>query len=87
MRRAILLALALAPITAHAQERREPDLLLRRPDGRYEAPSLPPGRYEVDRNAGSTYRGVYDSQGRRVGTVETTPYGGSTFRDNQGRRR
>lgn len=88
----ILLAaslLAAVPVGVHAQERREPDLLLRRPDRSYEAPAIPrsSGRLEVDRGSEQRYRGVYDSSGRRIGTVETTPYGGTTFRDNQGIRR
>lgn len=69
------------------------DLLVRRPNGTYQgvdAGSL--GRrsgdslYVSPSQAGNS-RGIYDSQGRRVGTFETRPYGGGVVYDNQGRRR
>lgn len=83
--RLVLLAPMLA-LPAHAQERTPPELLLRRDRGDYVAPRTAPGRLDADRGYGQRYRGVYGSDGRRIGTVERNPYGGSTFRDNQGRR-
>lgn len=87
MRALVLGAMIMVAAPVHAQERLPPELLLRRDRDSYVAPRIPSGRTDVDRDQGQRYRGVYGSDGRRIGTIERTPYGTNTFRDNQGRRR
>jgi hypothetical protein len=75
---------------AQAQERGA-DILLRRPDGRYYAPDIPGARrgerLDVRPIPGTDSSAVYGSDGRRLGTIERRPHGGSTFYDRDGRRR
>jgi hypothetical protein len=76
----------LAPAASSAQ-----DLLLRRPDDRYEAPRVPgarPGeRLEVRPVPGTNSSAVYGKDGTRLGTIERKPYGGAAFYDRRGNRR
>lgn len=78
--------LSLASSQAGAQ-----DLLIRRPDGAWETPRVPgaaPGeRLEVRPVPGTSSSAVYGKDGRRLGTVESRPGGGSAFYDREGRRR
>lgn len=65
------------------------DLYIRRPDGSYRgftAPAPTPGRpYEARPVPGTGSSAIYDSRGRRIGTVEHGAVG-PAFRDNRGRR-
>ena len=84
----LILASLASPVSAQ-------DILIRRPDGSYQAPRLdtrPSDRSRSDERlrlgdtpAGNTH-GIYDHRGNRVGTYERMPYGGAVY-DNQGRRR
>lgn len=66
------------------------DVLTRRPDGGYERRVVPGardgGRLSVSPVPGTNSSAVYDWRGRRVGTVESRPYGGAVFYDERGRR-
>jgi hypothetical protein len=81
---------ALIGTQVHGQTR-EPDILLRRPDGRYYAPDIPGARrgerLEVRPVPGTDRSAVYGRDGRRIGTIERRPHGGSNFYDRDGRRR
>ncbi len=88
MRRSAVLAVVvlLAPFHAAAA-----DVLTRRPDGtwrRTEVPGTGPReRLDVRPVPGTGSGAVYDGRGRRVGTVESKPYGGAVLYDERGRRR
>ncbi len=81
----VLLGVALPGVAGAA------DVLIQRPDGRYERREVPGTgpreRLDVRPVPGTGSAAVFDGRGRRVGTVESKPYGGAVLYDERGRRR
>lgn len=85
MRGLIVVAMLVLPTGANAS-----DIFTPRGDGRYERHTLPgtrpSERLDVRPLPGSNRATIYDSQGRRAGTIEHKSYGGAVVYDRQGRR-
>lgn len=84
MRRNLIPALAVAALLSLPAKAQ--DIIIRRPDGRYEGSTLPGRPREVRPVPGTSSSAIYDSRGRRIGTVEQGP-AGPAVRDNRGTRR